>query len=423
VARRTRKGSPRPEAPRPARARGGAARIAELEARLREAEETLRSIRGGDVDAIVVYGPQGKRIFTLRGAEHSYRVLVEAMREGAATVAADGTLLYCNRSFAEMLGLPLERVIGSPLSAHVPPSHAAKVAVLLERARASDAGARDEAALRGPGGAVVPVLLSANEMHVEREDLLCLVAADLSEVGRLQDALRARDEFLSIASHELKTPLTALLLQIEGLLRLGAAAEPHVVQGRLEAARRQSRRLAQLVNDLLDVSRLRAGRLDLTLDDVDLSAVVAEVVERHRREALAAGCAVDVAAAGPVRGRWDRSRLDQVATNLLSNAMKYGKGRPIRIDVAREAGLARLAVADHGIGIDAADHARIFERFERAAPERQYGGMGLGLWISREILARMGGTIRVESRLGEGARFVVELPACAAEEPAAGSAA
>jgi signal transduction histidine kinase len=134
---------------------------------------------------------------------------------------------------------------------------------------------------------------------------------------------------------------------------------------------------------------------------------------------------VTVAAPGPVRGRWDRSRLDQVATNLLSNAMKYGKGRPIEVAVERAGEVARLVVSDRGIGIDAADHARIFERFERAAPDRQYGGMGLGLWISREILARLGGTIGVQSRVGEGARFVVELPAgeAAGSGSAAGSAA
>lgn len=192
---------------------------------------------------------------------------------------------------------------------------------------------------------------------------------------------------------------------------------------RVESARRQVRRLAHLVNDLLDVSRLSAGRLDLDLEEVDLAAVAREVVERHRREALAAGCAVEVLAPAPVPGRWDRTRLEQVTTNLLSNAIKYGKGRPIRVEVRAVDGRARLEVVDHGIGVDPADHERIFQRFERAASPHEFGGLGLGLWIVREILVRLGGSVRVESRLGTGACFVVELPLDALDAAAAGSAA
>lgn len=401
---------------------GGGAAVALLRARLREAEETLRAIRGGDVDAIVVYGAAGERVYTLHGAEHSYRVLVEAMREGAATVAVDGTILYCNRSFAELVGRDVEAVMGTPLASHVSPGHVPALRELLDRAT-SDA-ARRELALRGPEGKPLPVLLSASAMQVDGQALLCLVVTDLSEVGRLQDAVRARDEFLSIASHELKTPITALALYLDALLRRreGEPEAAPALRDRVEGARRQVRRLTHLVNDLLDVSRLSAGRLDLDLQQVDLAALVREVVERHRREALAAGCAVEVAAPSPVVGLWDRSRLDQVATNLLSNAIKYGKGRPIRIEVGAEGGRARLAVTDHGVGVDPADHERIFQRFERAASPHDFGGLGLGLWIVREILVRVGGTVRVDSRAGAGACFVVELPQGAADA-AAGSAA
>ncbi|MBF5045950.1 GAF domain-containing sensor histidine kinase [Aggregicoccus sp. 17bor-14] len=249
------------------------------------------------------------------------------------------------------------------------------------------------------------------------EDLAwrCALALDNARLYReAQEAIRARDEFLSIASHELKTPLTSLQLHLQSL-RQGAAA-PERLGAKVEALQRQSRRLAALTDQLLDLSRIRLGRLDLNLEWVDLAALAREVAARFAEEAERQGGRVSVEAPGALVGSWDRLRLEQVLTNLLSNALKYGAGKPVRVRVREEAGAVQLAVEDRGIGIDAAAQARIFERFERAVSARHFGGLGLGLYIVREIIEAHAGQVAVRSTPGEGATFTVTLP----RRPAAG---
>lgn len=229
-----------------------------------------------------------------------------------------------------------------------------------------------------------------------------------------QNAVRVRDEFLSIAAHELKTPLTALAVQVQSLLRTAqgktrpVSAEEEAT--RLADVRRHVNRFEGLVNNLLDVSRVVNGRIVLEREEVDLSDLARDVTSRHAEQLDAAGSELRLVAPAPVQGRWDRLRLEQVVTNLLSNAIKFGLGRPIDVEVWQEDGRARLAIRDRGIGIAAPDQTRIFERFERAVSMRHYGGLGLGLWISREVVEAMGGTIRVTSQPGQGSTFTVELP-------------
>jgi signal transduction histidine kinase/transcriptional regulator with GAF, ATPase, and Fis domain len=236
------------------------------------------------------------------------------------------------------------------------------------------------------------------------------VALDNRHLYReLQAAVGARDEFLSVASHELKTPLTSLKLQHELLERCLGTGTPGALS-RLTAARRQVSRLASLVESLLDVSRIRTGHLRLEPSDVDLTELAAEALERMRGVLTQAGCAVTLETPGPVRGRWDPLRLDQVIVNLLSNAAKYGAGKPVHMGVEPCAAGARLWVRDEGIGISPEALGRIFGRFERAVSERNYGGMGLGLYISQQIIQAMSGRIHVTSTPGAGSTFVVELP-------------
>ncbi len=246
------------------------------------------------------------------------------------------------------------------------------------------------------------------------------------ENGRLyeeaREAVRARDEFLSVASHELKTPLTPLRLRLQGLRREVEGGEEDLVPRErvMRAARgaeQQLHKLAVLVDALLDVSRLTQGRLALTWEELDLTEVVWEVVERFAQQAAKAGSAVEVVAERPVVGRWDRLRLEQVVTNLLSNALKYGAGRPVHVEVEGAPERAVLVVRDEGIGIEPEHLERIFGKFERAVSGRQYGGLGLGLYITRQIIQALEGTIEVRSEPGHGSTFRVVLPRRSASSP------
>jgi signal transduction histidine kinase len=168
--------------------------------------------------------------------------------------------------------------------------------------------------------------------------------------------------------------------------------------------------LVRLTEDLHEVGRINAGRLSLDPEPTDLGEVVAEVVNRLEETAKRAGCSIGIRADEPVVGLWDRSRIDQVVTNLLMNALNFGRGRPVEVSVGAKDGTALLTVRDHGIGVSPENQSRIFERFERAVSERSYRGIGLGLWITRQIVDAHGGSIGVESEPGKGATFRVQLP-------------
>ncbi len=248
------------------------------------------------------------------------------------------------------------------------------------------------------------------------------IALDNARLYRTsQQAVQVRDEFLSIASHELKTPLTSLHLAVQALQRAmrppaGAAPEaaprlaPEYLARRLEIIAQQNHRLDKLINDLLDISRLAAGRLELEKHEVDLVALTRQVIEQFQEELALARSPVTLDTAGPVLGCWDAARIEQVLTNLLTNAMKYGRGQPIRVTVEAAGPVARLIVQDQGIGIAPEHQERIFGRFERAVRPGQYGGMGLGLYITRQIVEAHGGRITLESKPGYGATFTTELP-------------
>jgi PAS domain S-box-containing protein len=230
---------------------------------------------------------------------------------------------------------------------------------------------------------------------------------------KAQAEVRERDEFLSIASHELRTPVTALQLQLQLLQRAVDRSKhvlPPTLASKLGALDRQTRRIALLVNELLDVSRMRLGRLELKLEELDLVEVARETVAHLAEEAARVGCALSVEAAGPQRGVWDRLRLEQVLTNLLTNALKFGSRQPVVVSVGGDSRSARVSVRDSGIGIAPEDQARVFQRFERAVPTAHFGGLGLGLYIARQIVEAHSGTICVESVPREGTTFTVELP-------------
>jgi len=228
-------------------------------------------------------------------------------------------------------------------------------------------------------------------------------------VRDLQAAIEARDEFLSIASHELKTPLTALQLQVQRLLRMEQEREVGM-RAALESAERSIARLGRLVNNLLDVSQVKADRLLLEMEQVDLAATLREVAGRFKEELVRSGSALTLQTSKPVAGWWDRLRIEQIASNLLSNAVKFGGGRPIEASVEERHGVARLVVRDHGLGIPPEDQQRVFRRFERGVSARHFGGLGLGLWVARRSAEALGGAIHLASEPGVGSVFAVDLP-------------
>ncbi len=270
------------------------------------------------------------------------------------------------------------------------------------------------------GQATIMVLLAAyvsgsyGRLHA-REAAARRAGADADTRARASEAaIAARDEFLAIAAHELRTPLTSLLLQIEAVERSlsssPAGTLTEVDRQRIGASARSASRLSGLIDGMLDMSRLTAGRLVLNFDQVDLAALAREVAQRFTPDATAASCVVRIDLPESLVGLWDEARLDQIVTNMVGNAIKYGAGGLIEIQGRGVGEAVQFIVRDHGIGISAEDQERIFRRFERASGQRQHPGLGLGLWITSELCKALGGKIVVSSALGAGAAFTVTLP-------------
>ncbi|WP_224366774.1 sensor histidine kinase [Hyalangium versicolor] len=279
-------------------------------------------------------------------------------------------------------------------------------------AEAADALANGEEPRMAPS-AIKEVDRAGRSLVVSAERLRQHAAEEQRAREGLEEAVRARDEFLSLASHELKTPLTSLMLQTQLVQRRLERNEPlarEAVGRQLDQTARQTQRLARLVNDMLDISRISAGKLALEWETFDLDIFAREVVTKLGPQMSEARCDVSIQSMGAVVGTWDRYRLEQVLTNLLTNAARYGAGEPVEVSVGQREREAVLRVRDHGRGIDPADHERIFRKFERAVDAHEVSGLGLGLFIVREIVEMHGGAIQVESALGQGATFVVVLP-------------
>jgi PAS domain S-box-containing protein len=377
----------------------------------------------GAVEGVVGFASdvseQRRRECALAESEERYRQLAEAAFEAIA-ITDQGRIVDANGCLAQMFGYELPELIGkSALEMTAPESRSTVLARILEGYE----GAYEAIGMRKDGSTFIgeirgrnshyqgrQVRITAIRDNTERAELL---AKEQSARATAEEALRIRDEFMSIAAHELNSPLTSLRVRVEQVVAM--ARGEHVDRARLgelaDICLRQAHRLSFLVRDLLDVARIRAGQLMVDLGEVDLVEIVCDVVGRMSDELVRARCAVELRADAAVVGQWDRLRLEQVVVNLLTNAIKYGTGRPIRISVDGDGASARLVVADHGIGIAPELQPRVFDRFERGAVRTQkVSGLGLGLYIVRRIVEAHGGRVAVESQPGQGSRFVVELP-------------
>jgi len=403
-----------------------------LRARLVAAEEAIQAIRDGHADAILAPEDRGCRVFTLRGAEHPYRIFLEQMQEGAAALDSQGVILYANQRLAEMLCTPLEKVIGRELRGWVAPRARAEFQRWLTRALAG--GARVELDLIVGDGRPAPVCLSGKSPGVQEAPALCVVITDLSEPRRREEQLRRQaemlaqaraelerqaaelarsnaelDQFASVLAHDLKEPLRAVLnytrlLEDRCRNRLDARGERFL--GHIRAG---AERLDRMLEGLLEYSRVgtRGGPPAPTDAEAvfrqacaDLRALIEQTGARITHDPLPVVMA-------------DETQLLRLLENLLGNALKFRGPEPPRVHVRAQRRHRHwvFAVSDNGIGIEPRDQERIFAPFQRGQAQTDCSGEGLGLAIARRIVERHGGKIWVESTPGRGSTFYFSVPA------------
>ena len=351
--------------------------------------------------------------------------LLESVPDAMVIADPAGNITFVNGHAERLFGYARDELLGKPVELLLPARFRSMHQVhrggyqSAPRARPMGLGL-DLSGLRQDGGEF-PAEISLAPLEVDGERWVIAAVRDATERRKIEERarmwrkakeeVRERDEFLSVASHELRTPVTALQLQLQ-LLHRAAQRSLELFPSlgdRFDTLERQTRRLALLVNELLDVSRMRLGRVELRLEPLDLAEVAREAAGHVAAELARSGSplALDLQ---PVQGRWDRMRLEQVITNLLVNASKFGGGQPIALRVEPDGEGARIRVSDRGIGISIEQQARVFDRFVRAVPAQNFGGLGLGLYIARQLVEAHGGKIDVASVPGEGATFRVELP-------------
>jgi PAS domain S-box-containing protein len=359
----------------------------------------------------------------VRQSEEKLRSMIASVRDYAFYMLdLNGRVTSWNPGAERIKGYRAEEILGQPFSrfftaediAQQKPARELEIAALEGHFEDEAWRVRKDGSRFWANVVMTPVRDTSNRLVGFVKITRDLTERRRAEEERLRlaqaaEAVRLRDEFLSIASHELKTPLTALelqLLNVDDQLR----PEDQPLAKSMARARRLAGRLDQLVETLLDVSRIATGRLRLNPESFDLGDLAREVTERLRDSARAAACELSLEVTGQHPGRWDRLRIEQVLMNLISNSIKYAAGQPIEVSLGRDDGAAILEVRDRGPGIPEGDLSRIFERFERAASARHYGGMGLGLYVARQITEAHSGTIVASNLPGGGARFTVRLP-------------
>ena len=406
--------------------------VEELRPRLRAAQQALDNARV-DVDAIVVEGPAGPQVYTVTNADQPYRTIVEEMQQGAVVLTPRGDIFYCNRGFEEMVRAPLEEIIGHSMAEFV---------AAMDGSRLEEVGAgarRFETVLRAYDGTEVPAYVTASLLGGTPAPI-CLVVTDLTEQKRqaareamfareeaaraeAEAANRAKDQFLSMLSHEFRNPVGVILNGIE-VLEQTDSSEPEPVKIR-EIIRRQAHHLGRLLDDLLDLARVGQGKVDFEPRPLDLVDVVSTAVEDHRSKIERAGISLTVSIPqGKIPVEGDRTRLVQAIGNLLDNARKWtATGGRISVSLQQVGETAEMRVRDTGIGIEPQMRERIFDLFwqVQSSPDRSFGGLGIGLTLVRRLVELHGGTVEASSDgPGCGSEFNVRLPVTKApvyEEP------
>jgi signal transduction histidine kinase/CheY-like chemotaxis protein len=390
--------------------------VPDLAARLAEAEETLRAIRAGEIDAVIIQGPVGEQVYTLKSADSPYRRLVEQMQDGAAILTTDGDVLYCNQSLARLVASPLQEVIGTSVLQYFESGGREEVASLL----AAGAGRR-RARLIASGDRTADVLLSLTTTLSDGVEQRSLIVSDLTELydaqlgrERAMQQSHAKDEFMAMLAHELRNPLSAITAALEVLQHAGssgsAAERARAIVGR------QTRHLSRLVDDLLEVARAITGKVTLAGAPLDLSDAVRRSMAALGDRAQQRRLELEIDGA-PHWIHGDAVRIEQIISNILSNAMKYTvPGGVIRVSLAAREADTVLCVQDDGLGIAPELLPHIFEPFvqgERTL-ERSQGGLGVGLTLVRRLVELHGGSVSAASEgPGRGSTFTIRLPRAA----------
>jgi PAS domain S-box-containing protein len=393
-----------------------------LRSRLEDAEETIRAIREGEVDALVVSGEGGEKIYTLRSADQPYRVFVEAMSEGALTLTAGGTIYFCNKRFSEIVGSPLQKVIGSPLLSWCSEEDRHLLQEILERGK-RELGT-GEVRLATAAGTGVPVRISVSPVNLDEIIVACAVVMDVSErksaeaeidsyVKRLEFSNRELESFAFVASHDLQEPLRKL--QVFGDLLMQKTGLDEEDRDYLNRMRVSAERMSVLLNSLLEYSRV-STKIQPP-GPVDLGHAVELALSNLEIRIAEAGGSVHVSSLPTIRG--DKLQMVQLFQNLIGNAMKFHpEDREPRVRIysrfkenGRSGGREHVIfVQDNGTGFDPAYQDRIFLPFERLVTHGQYEGVGMGLAICKKIVERHGGTITARSTPGKGSTFIITLP-------------
>ncbi len=383
------------------------AELVELRSRLAEAEETLRAIRHGEVDALLIVDGAGERVYTLRSADAPYRTLVEQMQEGAVTLSMKGDIIYSNRSFADLVGEPLEHVIGSSIDRFVEEADQASLKTLI----VYGAGAL-RIRLRTNTDHPIDAHVSVSHTTVEDTEHRTLIVTDMSTLAKVQKESQSKDEFLAILAHELRNPLAPIRTGLQ-VLRMSPAKE--VAERVREMMDRQLSQMVRLIDDLLDMSRVSRGKIDLKKELIDLKTVIALAVETSLPlvEAGRHELAIRVPQE-PLLIEADPTRLAQVFSNLLNNAAKYTPdGGRLEVTAIREQDYIQVSVRDNGVGIPTDMLPEVFEMFSQVGRNlnRAQGGLGIGLTLVRRLSEMHGGSVRAESLgMGTGSTFIVRIP-------------
>jgi PAS domain S-box-containing protein len=351
---------------------------------------------------------------------HRSEAIVESSDDAIISKTLTGVITSWNPAAERLFGYTAAEILGRPISILMPPERHDDMEVILSQIRKGERVDHFETVRVSKAGRRVPVSLSVSPVKDGAGRIVgaAKIARDISartsaeaERERLlleaHQGIRLREVFLSVAGHELRTPLNALKLQLYLLQRSLVGSSPLEL---VSKAQHEVDRLAALTNRLLDVSRIAAGGFTPDAASMDLVVLVADVVGSMRTDALQVGSVIEISAPASLVGEWDRAALDQVLTNLLSNAVKFGRGRPIGVTIEHQGTLARVIVRDQGPGVAPGDRERIFQQFERGVSDRSFGGLGLGLWIARQIVSAHGGRIGLMDRACPGAEFFVELP-------------